>query len=109
MADSTRNVFDVLEEDVEDNAVSVILSADKSEPAEPASGTSQIVDGVSNDAAESQSWTDVSRTRRLVPKYSLSKEVMGLEGTRSRGSAPPTPNAPTSGTDVKKKGLFCHS
>lgn len=109
MADTSRNVFDVLEDDIED-----------SEPAKgaaPADNTESVAativsvassalaaEGESGDAVEAQSWTDVGRTRRLVPKYSLSKEVMGLEAARK--SAPPTPSGNVSAVESKKKGWY---
>ena len=114
MADNSRNVFDVLEDDIEDSEPAKVASqAENNESvATTIAGVAGVTlaadaagaDGESSDAVEAQSWTDVSRTRRLVPKYSLSKEVMGLEVARK--SAPPTPSGNVGTVESKKKGCF---
>lgn len=112
MADSTRNVFDVLEDDHDESAP---LNECLSRPSDFGVGgvsqpsgslSAETSDTAANESAEAQAWTDVSRARRLVPKYSLSKEVMGLESTRIRSSAPPTPSTPAGSVDLKKKGIL---
>ena len=109
MTDKIINVFDVLEDDIEETggpSASPSLEAIEGDTA-AASGTAESAsvtaggDSAAGGGGEAQSWTDVSRTRRLVPKYSLSKEVMGLDNPRNKGGAPITPG---SAQEAKKRG-----
>lgn len=106
MAEGIRNVYELLEDDG--------APANGSPSPTPDSSSSKLdksnveignlnVETSDSAASGGAVWTDVSREkRRLVPQYSLSKEVMGLESVRNRA---PATNAP-SVADTKKKGIL---
>ena len=108
MTDSISNVYELLEDD----SAPTTIGGTHSEDADMATNNIKVADSlplnvadISSDAVESQPWTDVSRTRRLVPQYSLSKEVMGLDNAKHRTPLPITPTATTNTIDnLKKKG-----
>jgi hypothetical protein len=99
MADKIKNVFELLEDDSapreitsEDSPVTAPVPATAEAPATAAS--SSATSDANGGASDAGAWTDVSRSRRLVPQYSLSKELMGAKAS-SGAPAATTPHGST--------------
>jgi hypothetical protein len=99
MADKIKNVFELLEDDSapreltsDDSPVTPPVPETYEAPA--TSTSSNAASDANQGGSDAGAWTDVSRSRRLVPQYSLSKELMGAKASAGAPSST-TPHGST--------------
>ena len=106
MSEKQVNVFQVLDEESGQRNESPSPTAEKTDDG-PTLGLILQSNGgdtnISNNLAESQQWTSITRTRRLVPQSSLSKDVMGADNARNKAPSSTTTGSLGASTNESKK------